>query len=325
MKARTKGLRSSAIIYILLWTLLGVRTVVAQEHRPLEIADSLKVLLPMPQGSTEIKLNEKLMFERQKALNKLIDTFKQQRSDRLWDARSMGIERPLMQTDRLTIVGAIHEGMNFNELGTFSHIHTNAKELSLAYRLSPQLSLLSSVKMGTSAIPFISPTEKLYDLSVGINYTPSDQVSLYTGISAGSFMRSQYINPRLVGMFALTDRLNLNVSGGMSMYGAPFSPRLDHREFYANMRLQYKTDLGLYLYGTGFTSTHHQFSSPFPAYTFSGVGGGVGYNIPGAGPVEAGITYVYNPHTQRMEPRLSLNLMGGLIYLIKKIVEVATE
>lgn len=240
----------------------------------------------------------------------------------------LDLPKSLMGTNalgrRLTLSGTAYEGMNTRSQWQNSMLYSIQRELRLDYRLDKRLSLELSGMMGYTSLPSTFYAHKQYDLYGGLRYDVSDRMTVGGGMSVGGFMGTRYLNPNLYARYNPSENWQFGLYGGVNLIHLPATRGYGYQSLYSGMTFKYTADQGFFVYGRGFTS---QANAPYfgwtpqPNFWTMGAGGGVGYNIPGYGPISVGVDYVYNPITKRMEPVYSLNLVNGLIYLIEKVIQ----
>lgn len=241
---------------------------------------------------------------------------------------AIGLPKSLLGTNvlgrRLTLSGRAYEGMNIQSQWQNSMLYSIQRGLQADYKLGKKLSLELSGMIGYTSLPATFYAHKQYDIYGGLRYDVSDHLAIGGGVSTGGFMGSQYLNPNLYAHYNPSENWEFGLYGGVSLIHLSSTRSYGHQSLYSGMTFKYTADQGFFVYGRSFTSrsdTPYFGWSPQPNFWTMGAGGGVGYNIPGYGPISAGVDYVYNPITKRMEPVYSLNILNGLIYLIEKVVQ----
>lgn len=224
---------------------------------------------------------------------------------------------------RLSFYGSRSE--NFNIIGQPVPVHELSKTLHLGYKITDELTFNASGMIGYTSLPLTIAADQTFDAYAGLTYTPSEKLAIGGGVSVGKFVNSGYINPSAFIRYHLNPNMEINLYGGMNFATLPYQNLYNSRSAYGGLQLKYTADNGLFLYGQGFASMSspgmHPLYSRNPSAYYTGFGGGIGYNIPGGMPVSLGVNWVRNPFTQRLEPVAQVNIMGGLIYLIKKLIE----
>lgn len=196
------------------------------------------------------------------------------------------------------------------------------RKLGVKYDLSRKTSIEGSGMMGYTSLPMMPFPDKQYSVSFAFNYRPSDRFSIGIGATSGRFMSSYYLNPNIHTRFTPNRNWQLDLYSGINYSSPQFGHSFTSNSIYSNLRINYISDQGFYVYAQGFTSMAHGQNYLWmhhPYYYTSGLGGGIGYNIPGAGPVSIGVDYVYNPATQKLEPYVSFNPIGAIALLVKLI------
>lgn len=243
-------------------------------------------------------------------------------------ADAIGLSKGAMRVDlprrRLTLSGSFYEGMNSQSQWHNGMLYSIQRGLQADYKLDKKLSLELSGMIGYTSLPSTFHAYKQYDLYGGLRYDANKSLSLGAGVSVGGFMGTRYLNPRVYAGYNPSDNWEFGLYGGVNLIHLPPTRGYGYQSLYSGMTFKYTADQGVFVYGKGFTS---QSNAPYfgwtpqPGFWSMGVGGGIGYNIPGYGPVSVGVDYVYNPLTKRMEPVYSLNIVNGLIYLIEQVIQ----
>lgn len=284
--------------------------VVAQEVRELSLPDTLRVnrsVLIAPKSGVEkatMKLAQPLKLEGLKPLDApSFLSFDGSRLDR--ELRVMGLSSSL----EIELPRSLET--------------TRAEAMSQQLQLSSQLSLSSLI--GTpSELLFVPAHTPGLAASFAATYRVNEWLSVSPSVIAGQVMGSRFIAPSFTTTFDISESLQAQLRTGLFVGQSAYQPLLAQQSLNASLRLQYTTPSGFFAYGEGYAARHELFASLnqmpmlYGPYSY-GFGGGVGYNIPGAGPISVGVHYNYNPMTQRMEPAASVNLVGGLIYLFQLI------
>lgn len=198
----------------------------------------------------------------------------------------------------------------------------DSRTIGIDLKLRKELSWNNDLSMGQLSSFHLPTHQKFGEIYSGLSYTPTEKWILTGGVALGSYMGQTYINPRLHSQILLTQNLRLNLDGGASFFTLPYASQFSGREFYGGLRLQYTMDAGVYFYGSAassFTSLPGYFPQRYGLLYSPVLGGGLGYNIPGCGPVELGVAYRYNPITNKAAPEVSLNIVGALMWIIKGI------
>lgn len=195
--------------------------------------------------------------------------------------------------------------------------------MSQELHLNPNLSL-SSIVGAPSQLLFVPVNTPGWAANFGATYRLNDWMSISPSFIAGQFMGSRFMAPSVTTAFDISNRFKAQLITGIGVGQNAYQPFLVQQSLNASLRLQYVTPSGFFAYGQGYAARHQLFASlnqmPMLSGPYSyGFGGGIGYNIPGAGPISVGINYHYNPMTQRMEPVAAVNLVGGIIYLFQLI------
>ena len=225
---------------------------------------------------------------------------------------------------RLTLSGSVYEGMNSRSQWQNSMLYSIEQTLQVDYELGKKLSLELSGMIGYTSLPSTFYAYKQYEVYGGLRYGVNERLSLGGGLAAGGFMGTRYLNPNLYARYTPSENWQFGLYGGTSLIHLPSGRGYGYQSLYSGMTFKYTADQGFFVYGRGFTSRSN---APYfgwtshPNFWTMGAGGGVGYNIPGRGPISVGVDYIYNPVTKRMEPVFSLNIVNGLIYLIEQIIQ----
>lgn len=284
--------------------------VVAQEVKELSLPDTLRIdrsIMIAPKSGVEkatMKLVQPLQLEGIKPLDTpTVLNFDGTRLDR--ELRVMGLSSSLEIELPRTLETTLGEVM------------------SQQLNLTPKLSL-NSVIGAPAQLPFVPANTPGLAAYFSASYRINDWLSISPSFVAGQFIGSRFIAPSVTTTFDISERLRAQLRTGFAFGQSAYQPLLAQQSLNASLRLQYTTPSGLFAYGEGYAARHQLFASlnqmPMLTGPYSyGFGGGIGYNIPGAGPISMGISYNYNPITQRMEPVATINLVGGLIYLFQLI------
>lgn len=205
----------------------------------------------------------------------------------------------------------------------YTNEHLEAKLLGLGIELSPKAQLETSLTLGHLR-PMDSPNPRqMYELYAGLALRPSETTNLRIGIGWRDEGLYRTLNPHASAHISLNARLSLMVMGGASLFNSPINNNWQGMQLYAGARLQYQLNRSLYLYGYGRGTYTQHFPSagnvPWASQWAPQLGGGVGLNIDGSGPIELGVVYRYNVMTRRMEPSAEVNLFGAFNLLIKAI------
>ncbi|MDO4790012.1 MAG: hypothetical protein Q3998_03495 [Porphyromonas sp.] len=206
----------------------------------------------------------------------------------------------------------------------FNTLH-DSRTIGLDLKLRKDLSWNTSFSMGQLSSIHLPTHQKFGEIYTNLTYTPSQKWMLTGGVAVGSYMGHTYINPRLHSQILLSRNLKLYLDGGASLFTAPYSHQFLGQEFYGGARLQYITDAGVYFYGSAgssFTSLSGYFPHRYGMLYSPVLGGGLGYNIPGCGPVEVGVAYRHNPITNKAQPEVTVNVVGALIWIVKGITKL---
>lgn len=199
-------------------------------------------------------------------------------------------------------------------------IDTRSASLGAELHFADRWSITGRTTLGQSVAPYMPIVEKYYDLYAGISYSPNQYMRYSLGLSYGSYMRQNYLQPNLTGAIRLTDQLNMQFGAGALAYGNPwggFGPM----NLYAHLRLDYAFESGVYLFGTARAGQSTLWYVQGMPYGTAAFGGGIGYHIPNAGRVEMGMEYVHNPFSGQYQPRVYVNPIGLVMWLVKKAVE----
>lgn len=214
-------------------------------------------------------------------------------------------------------------------------------KLSVKLQLNEQLNIETSGLIGLSQSVLNPIPMKNFHLYSGLEWSPSEDFQLKMGMNYGGMERNRFWGPSTSLRVNLRENLMLELQGGYlfnrtntyldptglalnTMYGSSFGAN-----GYGNLTLNYKFNNGIYLYGrAGFNTfnplTTYPNSQNRTLFTQT-YGAGLGYYIPGAGPIGFGIDFVQNPITGRMEPQYQINPVGLVIFLLEKIHEAISE
>lgn len=200
---------------------------------------------------------------------------------------------------------------------------TLGEVMSQEFHITPNFSIISIIG-APSQLPFIPAQTPGLVANIGASYKVNDWMSIEPSVVAGQLMGSRFVAPSVTASFNISERFKAQLRTGLALGQNAYQPHLMHQSLNASLRLQYITPSGVFVYGEGFAARQKLFANlnQMPMLTGPyayGFGGGVGYNIPGAGPISVGINYNYNPFSHRMEPVASVNLVGGIIYLFQLI------
>ncbi len=200
---------------------------------------------------------------------------------------------------------------------------TLGEVMSQRLNLSPNLSLNSFIGSPTH-LSFVPMNTSGLAANISASYSINDRMSISSSVVAGQLMGSRFIAPSFTTTFDVSERLKAQLRMGLNLGQSAYQPFLVQQSLNTSLRLQYITPSGFFAYGEGYATRYQLFANlnQMPMLTGSysyGFGGGIGYNIPGAGPISMGVSYSYNPFTQRIEPVATINIVGGLIYLYQLI------
>ncbi|MDO4770897.1 hypothetical protein [Porphyromonas sp.] len=301
----------------------------AQEHIPQIKGDSLPTLPPKKrapiQRPSALDIPSLLNKGRGKLDKEFNDPFAiQSRSNNAFT----WVEDKSLWNDRFSLSASKYEGLAQQPQWQNRMLHSIQREIRLNYKINNKLSAYTSGMIGYTSLPMQLYADKQYNVQAGLDYKASEKLTIGSALAVGRFVHTDYINPNAYLRYDLNKNLQINLYGGIQLAKGPFSTGYDSRSLYGGTRLNYTTDQGIFFYGQGFASRTNTILSPWspnPNVWTSGIGGGLGYNIPGYGPVSIGMDMVFNPVTQRMEPMYSFNIVNGLIYLIMKTVEAISE
>lgn len=208
---------------------------------------------------------------------------------------------------------------NFVDLMGTKH---EVKGFAVNHPIDKQISLTSSLTLGHTLLPYQPIPHQLLRLSIGANIRPTANSLIGLSASYERLMGYQAWRPEVLANIYLGERWRISALAGAAIYTQSSYPFANNGiNYYIGTRIQYDLNNQWYLYGHTQASLHNIWSGSYsqPKWTqwTYAVGGGIGFNIKGAGPIELGLTYHYNPMSNRMEPMPSLNVFG-LIGLIAK-------
>ncbi|MDO4691838.1 MAG: hypothetical protein Q4A64_03080 [Porphyromonadaceae bacterium] len=212
---------------------------------------------------------------------------------------------------------------------SYANTRLYAKQINLSTQLNPLIRLNASAMLGHTHSPYQPVPEQMYQLYTGLSISPSQDLRLNLGVAFREQMRYQYWNPHLSVQANMSDRLRLQLYSGLSQYTTanPIGQYSLHGiQYYLGGRLDYALGKNVYLYGNAHTSIHQGIMGstihPYLNQWSPSLGGGIGFNIEGCGPIEIGVQYHYNPISRRMEPMPWVNIVGAVNLVIKAIASL---
>ncbi len=203
-------------------------------------------------------------------------------------------------------------------------IDTRSASWGAELHLGNRWSITGRMTLGQSVELYMPIVEKYYDFYTGMTYTPNQYMRYTLGLSYGSYMRQNYLQPNLTGDIRLTDHLNMQFGAGALAYGNPWGS-FGSMRLYGHLRLDYTFDSGVYLFGTMRSGQSTPWNVQGMSYGTMAFGGGIGYQIPQAGRVEMGMEYVHNPITGQYRPQVYVNPIGLVMWLVKKVVDACKD
>lgn len=206
-----------------------------------------------------------------------------------------------------------------------SLLHSETKEIHFEYSILESLSITLGGDIGHTSLPLSAYPVIHYGAYLGAKYRFTDKLQAESRIYLGQFLGERCLKPILSLNYQLNSNWNLMLKGGM------FQTQLFNNAYhstYGAIKVQYSSN-GWYLYGQGFTSYANQpdmsLSSRQYHHSYSGFGGGLGYNFVGSGNVEVGVDYIYDPITGKMIPKYYVDLTGAINLGVKKLIELIKE
>lgn len=203
-------------------------------------------------------------------------------------------------------------------------IHELSKTLNFDYRLTNNLTFNASGMIGYTSQPLSILPQHSCNVYAGLTYTPTEKLTLGTGVNMGMFVNSSYTNTSMFAQYRMNEHWTANAYGGIFLSKSAIDPNFKSSSMMGGLQMTYTADNGLFMYGRGFAAMNSGNYTPYTRDPFAyntGVGAGLGFNLPDAGPISIGVDWIRNPSTGRMEPIANINIFGGIVYLIKKIVE----
>lgn len=204
-------------------------------------------------------------------------------------------------------------------------LHSETKGVAFEYQVFDRLSITTGGEIGFTSLPNALTPLSQFNAQISTGYVISDRLRVSGTFNVGQFLGERYINPTTSLSYDLNSNWNLLLHGGLYQSNTLVG---NYRSQYGLFRAQYNSN-GWYLYGQGFTSyANHPYMSLSPSlynHGYSGFGGGLGYNIGGAGKVSVGIDYIYDPITGKMTPKYFVDLTGAINLGVQKLIELIKE
>lgn len=201
-------------------------------------------------------------------------------------------------------------------------VRGDMRNLSLTSDISKHLSIGGKITLGKMPSVYHPNWATLTASSLQIGIKPTEYSLLGLSATYEQFVGYRAWRPEVQLRFYSADRWRLSLNTGLALYDMQMSS-IRGKDYYLGGRIDYALNEQWYLFGQGYVSTLGMgglgYAPPFLHQWRNSLGGGVGFQIPNAGPVEVGVVYTYNPITRRMEPSVSVNIAGALMYLFKRI------
>lgn len=138
-------------------------------------------------------------------------------------------------------------------------------------------------------------------------------------------------HPELSATILLSNRWAISTYAGANIYtpNSTFALGPSGINYYLGGRVEFALNKQWYLYGnahtTFFSGGQNGYLTPLYGQWTPAFGGGIGFKMKDAGPIEVGVTYHYNPITHRLEPSASINVFGAVNLLIRAIKKIFTD